>query len=80
MRMILAATLVLSPTLTFAAGTSDSDPPTPTETTMVCEEGQVWDEKTETCVVPEEQSLNDDQRASWPMPGATTTRCASLTR
>jgi tetratricopeptide (TPR) repeat protein len=62
MRMILAATLVLSPTLTFAAGTSDSDPPTPTETTMVCEEGQVWDEKTETCVVPEEQSLNDDQR------------------
>lgn len=62
MRMILAAALSLTPMVAFAAGSGDSEPPTPTETTTQCEEGQVWDEKTETCVVPEEQSLNDDQR------------------
>jgi hypothetical protein len=62
MRMILAAALVIFPQLTFAAGSDDSEPPTPTETTTKCEEGMVWDEKTETCIKAEEQSLNDDQR------------------
>ncbi len=62
MRMILAAALALAPQLALAAGSDDSEPPTPTETTTKCEEGLVWDEKTETCIKAEESSLNDDQR------------------
>lgn len=62
MRLILVAALAVAPVAALAAGSNDSQPPTPTETTTLCEEGQVWDETTETCVVPEEQSLNDDQR------------------
>ena len=62
MRMILAAALALAPYAALAAGSDDSEPPKPTATTTECEEGMVWDEKTETCVKPEEQSLNDDQR------------------
>lgn len=62
MRMILAAALVLAPYVAFAVGSDDSEPPKPTETTTECEEGLVWDEKTKTCVKPDDQSLNDDQR------------------
>jgi Flp pilus assembly protein TadD len=62
MRMILAATLALAPHLAWAAGSDDSEPPTPTETTTECAEGEVWDEKTKTCIKAEDQSLNDDQR------------------
>ena len=62
MRMILAATLALAPHLALAAGSDDSEPPTPTETTTECEKGTVWDEKTKTCIKAEDSSLNDDQR------------------
>jgi hypothetical protein len=37
-----------------AAGSSDDEPPAPTETTTKCEEGQVWDDKKEECVDAEE--------------------------
>lgn len=50
------------PFAAFAAGGDDTEPPKPTETTTVCEKGMIWDEKTKACVVPQEQSLNDDQR------------------
>jgi Flp pilus assembly protein TadD len=63
MRMILAATLALAPQLAFAAGSDDSEPPTPTETTTECAKGEVWDEKTSTCVKAEDSSsLDNDQR------------------
>ncbi|WP_295077279.1 tetratricopeptide repeat protein [Tabrizicola sp.] len=62
MRMILAAAVVLMPHLALAAGSDDSEPPTPTETTTECEKGTVWDEKTKTCIAAEDSSLNDDQR------------------
>ena len=62
MRMILAATLALAPHLALAAGSDDSEPPTPTETSTKCAEGEVWDEKTEACIKAEDSSLNDDQR------------------
>jgi tetratricopeptide (TPR) repeat protein len=62
MRLILAASLALMPFAVFAAGSDDSEPPTPTETTTECEKGQVWDEKTKTCIKAEDSSLNDDQR------------------
>ncbi|MEO1238796.1 MAG: tetratricopeptide repeat protein [Pseudomonadota bacterium] len=35
-------------------------PPTPTETTTVCADDMVWDPESETCVKPDESSLNDD--------------------
>lgn len=67
MRMILAATVsiaafLLAPVPTRAAGSDDSEPPTPTETTTECEKGTVWDEKTKACIKAEDTSLNDDQR------------------
>lgn len=52
----------LMPLAAFAAGSDETVPPQPTETTTVCEEGLIWDEKTEKCVAPVEKSLNDDQR------------------
>jgi tetratricopeptide (TPR) repeat protein len=62
MRIILVASLAFFPFAAFAAGSDDTEPPTPTETTTECEKGQVWDEKTKTCIKAEDQSLNDDQR------------------
>lgn len=62
MRMLLAAALALSPGLAFAVGTDDSEPPTPTETSTECAKGEVWDEKTATCIKAESSQLNDDQR------------------
>jgi TPR repeat len=46
----------------FAAGSDSTEPPKPTQTTTVCEKGLIWDVKTEKCVKPDEQSLNDDAR------------------
>jgi tetratricopeptide (TPR) repeat protein len=62
MRLILAAALVFAPHLALAAGSDDPEPPTPTETTTECAKGEVWDEKTSTCIKSESSSLSDDQR------------------
>jgi tetratricopeptide (TPR) repeat protein len=64
MRLILATALAFIPQLAFAAGSNESDAerPTPTETTTQCAEGEVWDEKTATCIKSESSSLSDDQR------------------
>jgi tetratricopeptide (TPR) repeat protein len=62
MRLILAAALAFAPHLALAAGSNDSEPPKTTETTTECKKGEVWDEKTKTCVKAEDSSLNDDQR------------------
>jgi predicted Zn-dependent protease len=62
MRMILAAAFALAPQLALAAGSDDSEPPPPTETTTECAKGEVWDEKTATCIKAESSLLNDDQR------------------
>jgi tetratricopeptide (TPR) repeat protein len=62
MRMILAAALALTPQLALAVGSDDSEPPKPTETTTECTKGEIWDEKTKTCIKSEDSSLNDDQR------------------
>jgi tetratricopeptide (TPR) repeat protein len=63
--MRLHAALLVSALVPFAAlaaGSDDTEPPKPTETTTVCEDGLIWDEKSETCVEPVQESLNDDQR------------------
>lgn len=62
MRMILAVAFLLAPCAAFAAGSDDSAPPVPTETTTQCEKGTVWDEKSKACVKADDSSLNDDQR------------------
>jgi tetratricopeptide (TPR) repeat protein len=58
------AILLLSalPFAAFAAGSDDTAPPTPTETTTECKEGEVWDEKTKACIAPEDARLDDDTR------------------
>jgi len=62
MRLALAAALSLAPVAAFAAGGEDETPPTPTETTEICEEGLVWDQATQTCTAPDESSNTDSQR------------------
>ena len=56
---LTALALVFCPLPAFAVGGFDITPPTPSETTTVCEEGFVWDLATESCVLPED-STNDD--------------------
>ncbi len=58
-----ALSLALTPGLVFAAGTADPEPPTPTETTTLCEEGYVFDEETQACTVLQQDSFLDDDSA-----------------
>lgn len=62
MRILLPLALITLPFAAFAAGSDDTAPPTPTETTTQCTDGQVWDEKTKACVAPEDARLEDDTR------------------
>jgi tetratricopeptide (TPR) repeat protein len=60
MRSLIIATLALFPMAAFAAGSDDETPPAPSPTTLVCEKGLIWDEKTKTCVAAESGALDDD--------------------
>lgn len=51
-----AAVISVMPLQVFAAG----EPTTPTETTTVCTDGKIWDEKTEKCIDPEHGFFSDD--------------------
>jgi Flp pilus assembly protein TadD len=62
MRMILAAALAFMPQLALAVGSDDSEPPKPTETSTECAKGEVWDEKTSTCIKAESNLIDNDQR------------------
>jgi tetratricopeptide (TPR) repeat protein len=44
----------------FAAGSDDTEPPVKTETTEDCKDGKIWDEKTGTCVKPQQGAMSDD--------------------
>ena len=44
----------------FAAGSDDTEPPVKTETTKDCKDGKIWDEKTATCVTPQQGAMSDD--------------------
>ncbi|MGB1235531.1 MAG: tetratricopeptide repeat protein [Planktomarina sp.] len=50
MKYILLAAAIAAPTALFAAGTSSTNPPKPTGTTTICEEGMVYDTETKVCV------------------------------
>ncbi|MCB1888503.1 MAG: hypothetical protein KDH20_12930 [Rhodocyclaceae bacterium] len=63
MRIALVTALVLPlslPTLALAAGSEDTKPPKPTQTTETCTGTQVWDEKTQKCVNPKKSDLGTD--------------------
>lgn len=62
MRLTAILLMTALPFAAQAAGSDDSNPPTPTETTTECKEGLVWDEKTKTCVAPEDARLDNDTR------------------
>lgn len=62
MRIILAAAFALAPQFALAAGSDDTEPPKPTETTVECAKGEVWDEKTKACIKAESSLLDNDQR------------------
>jgi Tfp pilus assembly protein PilF len=62
MRLAIAALFCALPMTAFAVGTEETTPPTPTETTTVCTDGQVYDAETKACKNPQDASLNDDIR------------------
>ena len=67
MRLLMLSALVFAPQLGFAAGgdggsDGSDEPPPVTQTSEDCKKGEVWDEKTETCLESSSQLLNDDQR------------------
>jgi tetratricopeptide (TPR) repeat protein len=43
-----------------AAGSDDTEPPVKSETTETCTNGQIWDEKAQKCVTPEQGAMSDD--------------------
>lgn len=62
MRLTTAALIAFTPFAAFAAGSDDAEPPQPTATTTECTDGKVFDEDKKECVVPEDSSLNNDER------------------
>ena len=62
MRALAILMLTALPYAAFAAGSDDTAPPTPTQTSEDCKKGEIWDEKTSLCVVPEKTGMTDDQR------------------
>lgn len=63
MKTFAATTIfaLFSSGLALAAGSDSTEPPKATNTTIVCEEGLVWDEELQECVLPEDAHLSDDQ-------------------
>lgn len=55
--LLLLAALAL-PGAAFAAGSGDSAPPEPTETTTTCTDGMVWSDAKQKCVAPEDSMLD----------------------
>ena len=59
MRRLLLTALLTLPAAGYAAG-MDSTPPTQTNTTAQCQNGQVWSEQDKACVDAQESRLDDD--------------------
>lgn len=57
---IAAATLISGAAL--AAGSDSTTPPKPTETTKVCQDGQIFDAKTKTCLDSKADLFDDTNR------------------
>ena len=61
MRLLPALILAAFPAMAFAAGSDDTEPPKPTETTTKCEGAQVFDDKLKKCVDPQSGALDNDK-------------------
>lgn len=62
MRVLAILMLTALPYAALAAGSGNDEPPTPTQTSKDCKDGEIWDEKTTKCVAPETTGMNDDTR------------------
>ncbi len=62
MRALAILMLTTLPYAAFAAGSDDTAPPTPTQTSADCKDGEVWDEETKACLAPEDARFDDDTR------------------
>lgn len=62
MRLLTLTAALLFPMAAYAAGSTDSSPPKPTQTTKVCKDGKIWDKQTKSCVDAKESRLDDDTR------------------
>ena len=58
----LAFTFAILPAVAFSAGSDDPEPPKPTETTTVCDDGLVWDLATKSCLSPADSTNDDNAR------------------
>lgn len=58
-RSMLLVLWVGLPIPAFSVGFNEDDEPTPTETTTECEDGKIWDDKTQGCVAPKESYFDD---------------------
>ncbi|MEM7296407.1 MAG: hypothetical protein AAF330_07285, partial [Pseudomonadota bacterium] len=56
LRTLLILAVVTAPSLSLAAGGGSSAPPKTTNTTAFCEEGFIFDDKTNSCIKAEESS------------------------
>ena len=61
-KLLLTTTLLFCSSAAFSLGSENEAPPKPTKTTTECTDGQIFDNKTETCIDAEKQSFNDDTR------------------
>lgn len=62
-KQLLAAAFICLPFTAFAVGGESDVPPESTETTVECTEGQIYDEKTKSCVdASDDNAFNDDTR------------------
>jgi tetratricopeptide (TPR) repeat protein len=72
MRLLLITAIALFPQFSYANGGGDGggssggegndEPPKVTQTSEDCKKGEVWDEKTETCLESSSSLLTNDQR------------------
>ncbi len=60
MRKFAIVAAIAAPAIAFAAGGGGDKPPRQTNTTKVCTDGQVWDEKAKSCTSPQESRLDDN--------------------
>ena len=62
MRAAVIAVLTVFHFAALAAGSDDTEPPAPTETSTKCTKAQIWDTKQQKCVDAQSGSLSDDDR------------------
>lgn len=62
MRYAALVVLIFLAAPAFAVGGNDEAPPTPTQTSTDCTKGQIWDEKSKTCIDAKDSRLDDDSR------------------